>query len=157
MGNQSGSIASRTVNTMVAYSLIGFTSGFLAPFAYAEYNISQQSSPPALVANTNLGGSAALIGAGVTILLGKFHLTGIYLGSGDYSLSQSTPIGQSATYSNPTGYIVSLEYNFQGRWTLVATYRKVSYSSYSQGGTTSSLGSDVVTQTAAGGGLQWGF
>jgi hypothetical protein len=80
--NQSGSVASRGVNTLGLSSQLGFKSKYLEPFVYGEYDYAQQATPAAQVSNTNVSGSGYLAGAGIAIDIGSARLSGAYIALG---------------------------------------------------------------------------
>jgi hypothetical protein len=155
--NQSGSIASRALNSAAIESHLGFKSKYFEPFAYGVYEYAQQATAASVVSNTNLTGFGYLAGGGVAIDLAPFSLSATYLFLGQYAVSQSTSSGQALSYTQPTGYRFAIDYEIVSSLLLTASYRVSNFSSVTQSGSKADISNDKFTRTTAGLSLSWGF
>lgn len=155
--NRDGTIASRSLNSAAIESHIGFKSRYFEPFIYGEYEYAQQATAASTVSNTNLTGYGFLAGPGVAIDVAKFSLTAAYLLVGTFTQTQTVLSGQSAVYSNPTGYRFAIDYEIRSGLLLTASYRAADYSTYTQAGAASDISSNKLSRNTAGLSLSWGF
>jgi len=156
MGNKSGSINTRAMNSVVGYAQLGLKSGFIMPFLYGEFGQSEQTTEATSVGNTNMSGSSQLAGLGLKINMQRVYVSATYLPIGSYSLSRSTSGNQNVTYLEPLGFTAQIGFNTDW-FQFFVQRRQVEYSKQKLGSTITNLNDNKIVQEDWGGGIQWGF
>lgn len=157
MGNESGSIQSRTMNyasvyALPVYSHLGFYAG-----PHLEYRLVGQSTAESSVGNSNLRGSGHTIGVAVGFEMLMFHGHVGYDFSGSYKLSNTTSSGQESIYTAPAGFRVSAGYRFMPFFSIDLNFVDHKYSKNTLAGTETDISSDKLKDTHYGLGLSFHF
>lgn len=150
MGNESGSIQSRTMNyaslyALPVYSFLGF---YMGPIF--EYRMVGQTTAEASAGNTNLRGAGYTFGlaAGFDFLV--FHGQIGYDFNGQYKLANTTAAGQESIYTSPAGFRVSVGYTFMPFFSIDLNYVDHKYAKNSLAGTEVDIAGDKLKDTRYG-------
>ena len=157
MSNQTGSVASRALNSVSGTAQLGLKSAYLEPFLYGEYEYAQQATPASQVSNTNLSGSGYLAGAGLAFEVSGLRLSAAYIGFGKFTSTQATVNGQSSNYSDPSGFRFALDIGVGRSLLLIASYRTAQFRTFDQNTGSTDISANKLSYSKAGLGLAWGF
>jgi hypothetical protein len=126
MGN--GSNVNPNVAVLTFRAMPGVSFGRLTVGAMAQYKLVGQLTDPAEVFDTNVRGSGYTLGGAIALDLGRLSIQGSYDFLGSYKLSNVDLLGDTLTFSKPSGFTFVVGYRVTPRTSLDASGSFLSYS-----------------------------
>lgn len=132
--NNSGTIQSRTMNTLALNVMPGYRWNNFLFGPMGEFRIVGQMTEPSTVSNTNVKGSGYLIGLGVGYSWNEFDMTAGYDFFGQHSQSNTDALGNAIVNKSPSGIVVQVGYRFMPDISADLRFDMVSYGTDTVGG-----------------------
>lgn len=151
-GIPSRSMVMYSVDALLGYRL-AMSGNYLTFGVDPQYAFVRQLRDPAEVSNSNMYGTAWIIGAGAGYEFGQFSVFGSYDFLSTYKLGQKTSSGKEVVYSKPTGFRFMANYKAWENVFISANFGLDSYKQVKTGDVTSTLSANKLKVTTYGLGI----